>query len=306
MEGLKQHFKLVVIMPAGAISSKNRYEHMVDTIESIQHYATPHHKIVIQDNSAPMHLGERLARQFPALDIVRAPVNYGLFGGLYKSLSLAFLHVEAAYRYDVLIKMDTDALMTGAGIEDEAIRFFQQHPGVGVIGSHLYANEGVRYPASTLRHETGVLGWLNDRERCAILRLYLQQALGNGYRMGEHILGGTAIYNPEFIRRMVSKDMLMREELRRTMLQEDHLWGLLCYAVGMEAARFHLPEHPLAVVWKGLPCSPGELEASGAKVVHSTRFWQDMNEDHIRAFFRQRRRQRREEREERDHAPIPV
>ncbi len=40
------------------------------------------------------------------------------------------------------------------------------------------------------------------------------------------------------------------------MLQEDHLWGMLCYAVGMNLAAFQLPEKPLAVVWKGLPMPP--------------------------------------------------
>lgn len=298
---MRQRVKLVVIIPVGALSSKNHYEHMVDTIRSIQHYATPDHQIVIQDNSAPMHLGERLGREFPELDIVRAPVNYGLFGGLYKSLSLALLHIHSTYDYRVLMKMDTDALMTGAGIEDTAIRFFAEHPNVGEVGSHLVDGAGIKYAAKTLRYETGALGWLADRQRCATLRLYLQQARGNGYRVGEHILGGTALYNPEFIRRLVNRDMLLREELRRTRLQEDHLWGLLCYASGMEIARFQVPEQPLAVVWQGLPCSPEQIIAAGAKIVHSTRYWQHMNEDEIRAFFRVYR-----EEQEREDARIPV
>ena len=300
---MKQQVKLVVVIPVGALSSKNRYEHMVDTIESIQHYATPNHKIVIQDNSAPMHLGDRLLKEFPRLDVVRAPLNYGLFGGLYKSLSLALLHVHSTYQYQVLMKMDTDALMTGPGIEDDAIRFFDGHPGVGEIGHRLYEGDGIKYPAQTIGREVSMYGWLRDRERCTTMRLYMQQAEANGYIIGEHVLGGTAIYHPEFIDLLVKHDMLLREELRRTMLQEDHLWGLLCYAVGLKVARFHIPEQPLAVVWKGLPCSPDDLVKVNAKIVHSTRYWQNMNEDQIRAYFRQRRRERRQES---NHARIPV
>lgn len=292
---MKQKLKLVVVIPVGALSSKNRYEHMVDTIESIQHYATPEHQIVIQDNSAPMHLGDRLAREFPQLDIVRAPVNYGLFGGLYKSLSLALLHIHSSYKFDVLMKMDTDALMTGAGIEDAVLRFFSEHPGVGVMGNRLHEGDGVRYPEKTLRFESSTMGWLIDRQRCATLRLYLQQAEGNGYKVGEHVLGGTAIYHPDFIDKLISRDMLLREELRRTMLQEDHMWGLMAYAVGMKVAHFHIPDNPMAVVWKGLPAAPEDLVKANAKIVHSTRYWKQMNEDQIRAFFKQRRRERREE-----------
>ncbi|MBE2269012.1 MAG: hypothetical protein IAE80_12340 [Anaerolinea sp.] len=307
---MKQRARLVIIIPAGALSSKNRYEHMVDTIESIQHYAGADHKIVIQDNSAPMHLGDRLGRHFPSVDVVRAPVNYGLFGGLYKSLSLALLHVHATYDYDVLMKMDTDALMTGAGIADDAIRFFADNPNVGEIGNHLFAGKGIEYPRDRARYEASNLGWLRDRQRCSTMRLYMQQARANGWRDGEHILGGTAIYNPEFIKRLVNGDYLLREELRRTMLQEDHLWGMLCYAVGMKIARFHIPENPLAVVWKGLPRSPQALVEVGAKIVHSTRYWNGMNEDQIRAFFRHKRLAAPEvsqpQREEPDHAPVPA
>jgi hypothetical protein len=135
----------------------------------------------------------------------------------------------------------------------------------------------------------GTRGWLQDRQRASLLRYYYQLARSNGYSSGEHIIGGAALYSPKFIEKLVQGDFLLREDLRRTKLQEDHLWGLLCKAVGMEIASFQIPEHPLAVVWRGLPCSPQELLANNAKVIHSTRFWNEMNEDRIRAFFRAHR-----------------
>ncbi len=283
---MKQRVTLVIVIPVGAISSNNRYEHMIDTIESIQHYTASDYKIVIQDNSSPLHLGERLQKMFPNIVVVRTPKNYGLYGGLYKSLSLALLHIHAAYDFDVLIKMDTDALMIGEGIADDAKRYFEEHPNTGMLGSFLNEGEGIAWPRDRLRFETSTLGWLLDRKRCATLRIYRQMAISNGYQDGEHILGGAAIYNPVFVDRLVQGDFLLREELRRTRLQEDHLWGLLCRAVGMEQHRFHIPEKPMAVVWKGLPDAPKALRENGAKIIHSTRFWNDMNEDRIRAFFR--------------------
>jgi hypothetical protein len=38
-----------------------------------------------------------------------------------------------------------------------------------------------------------------------------------------------------------------------------------------------------------MPASPQELVDNGVALIHSTRYWKDMQEDQIRAFFRLRR-----------------
>ena len=286
---MKEKVKLVVVIPIGTLSAKNRYEHMVDTIASVEHYTRNDCRIVLQDNSSPLQLGKKLKGLFPNVDVVRAPINYRMFGGLYKSLSLALLHIHASYDFQVLLKMDTDALMTGYGLEDAAAEFFGRNPQVGEIGNHVFDGKGIEWPRRRLINETNMLGWLRDRQRCATLRYYLQLARTHGYQLGEHILGGAALYSPVFIERLVDRGFLLREELSRCVLHEDHLFGLLCKAVGLELAGRTVPEFPLAVVWRGLPSSPESLAENGASVVHSTRSWQGMNEDDIRAFFRARR-----------------
>ncbi|MBK8020905.1 MAG: hypothetical protein IPK19_05615 [Chloroflexi bacterium] len=62
---MKEQVKLVVLLPVGALSSKNQLSFIVDTIESIIHYTTPDRRIVIQDNSSPLHLGSKLIQRFP-------------------------------------------------------------------------------------------------------------------------------------------------------------------------------------------------------------------------------------------------
>ncbi|MFQ3567056.1 MAG: hypothetical protein SNJ59_08645 [Aggregatilineales bacterium] len=286
---MKDQVKLVVVIPVGGLSSKNRFEHIVDTVESVIHYATPSRRIVIQDNSSPLHLGQRLLDLFPELTVVRAPINYGMYGGLYKSISLALIHIHAAYDFEVLYKMDTDALLTGYGLEDDALAYFRQNPNVGQLGTYLHTGDGIAWPRSRLRHETSAIGWLRDRKRCATLRYYLQMAHSSGYVDGEHILGGVAIYSAKLITRLAQGDFLLREELRRTRLQEDHLFSLLCKSVGLDLASFELPEHPFAIAYQGLPAAPEALAEAGAKAIHSTRFWQNLSEDSIRAFFKARR-----------------
>jgi hypothetical protein len=95
------------------------------------------------------------------------------------------------------------------------------------------------------------------------------------------------------IEKMVERKLLNREELRRAFLQVDHIYGLLCAACGMEMAFFNIPQHPFAVVWRGMPVSPEAVVAQGIKAFHSTRSWKDnkrdWNEDQIREFFANQR-----------------
>jgi hypothetical protein len=60
-------------------------------------------------------------------------------------------------------------------------------------------------------------------------------------------------------------------------------------SVGMELSDFATGSYPMALRWRGLPCSPEELLARGKKVIHSTKFYKDMKEEDIRAFFRKSR-----------------
>jgi len=67
------------------------------------------------------------------------------------------------------------------------------------------------------------------------------------------------------------------------------VFGLPAGVVGMEIADLHTGSLPFGTAWKSLPASPPDLIAQGKLVVHSTRGWQDMDEDGVRAFFRARK-----------------
>jgi hypothetical protein len=289
----RETVKAVIVILVGPIGSRNRFEHVVDTVQSVKHYASPDSRILIQDNSAPLHLGKKLQDLFPDIAVSRAPQNYGLYGGLYKSESLAFQYIHDHYDPKVVIMMDSDALFTAHGLEDDAIAFLEKRPNVGLMGNYLTEGEGIDWPSRKIRAQIGALGWARDRERHTLLKRLVERARGYGWKDGQHILGGIAIYNPKLIDKMVAGNLLNREELRRAFLQVDHIYGLLCAACGMEMAFFNIPQHPFAVVWRGMPVSPGAIIAQGIKAFHSTRAWKDderdWNEDQIREFFAQQR-----------------
>lgn len=290
---MKERVKLVVVIPVGPTSPRYSLDDVVDTIHSVVHYTTTDRKIIIQDNSTDTKVSAALSQAFPELMIIRSPQNYGLSGGLYKAESLAYLFAHSAYDFEVLIRMDTDALMTGYGLAEDAAQLFRANPNLGQLGTYMVGTNGeiseFSWPAAQLRKEISWQGWLRDRSRCEMLRELVKAAQANGYVMGEHIIGGVSILSPRFIERLVNDGLLLREELRRSVLQEDHLFSMLVKAVGMELGEFGGPEHPLANRWKGLPAHPEKLVASNKKVIHSTRFWEDMQEPEIRAFFRARR-----------------
>jgi hypothetical protein len=286
---MKQSVKLIVLIPVGPMGSSYQYDDIIDTLNSIIYYTTPDRRIIIQDNSFPMHLGERLKQTFPDLLVVRTPQNYGLYGGLYKAESLALIFAHTAFNFQVLVRMDIDAIITGKGLEDDALDFFKDNPKVGLLGNYLTSGEGVDWPNDQIQAQTNFLGWLRDRQRSDYLRKLVSMAKANGYKPGDHILGGACIFSAALVEKLVRQGFLLREELRRAKLQNDHIFGLLCKAAGMDMADFHSESKPMAVAWKGLPLSPQELVEKNKKLVHSTRFWKDMNEEQVRLFFRARR-----------------
>ena len=290
---MKQAVKLIVVMTVGPIGPTHRLEDILDTISSVLYYTSPDRKIIIQDNSSTQNVGAQLQQTFPELIVIRTPQNYGLSGGLYKAESLAYLFAHSMFDFQTLIRMDTDALMIGEGLADDAVRFFQENPNVGQIGTYMIGTNGeiseFSWPRQQLLHEIGIRGKLEDAERAEFLRKLVSQAQAHGYQHGEHIIGGVSILNPRFIEKLVDQGLLLREELRRSVLQEDHIYSMLVKAVGMDLGEFGGPAHPLANRWKGLPASPQQLVDMGKKVIHSVRFWQDMKEPEIREFFRARR-----------------
>jgi len=287
---MKKHVKLIVIMTVGPLDeARYRFDDLIDTINSITFYTTPERQIIIQDNSQ-QNIGSILEEYFPELIVIRSPQNYGISGGLYKSESVALLFAHAMYTSQVIIRMDMDALLTGWGLEDDAFAYFRQHPNVGLIGNYRVGchNEPADFswPRQELLDEISFKGWLRDRQRCLFMRDLFKQATECGYEPGEHVMGGVAIFSPVLLDRLVRANLLMREELRRSVLQEDHLFGLLTKAVGMDLGDFSGPNDPMAVQWRGMPHSPQEVMAGNKKIVHSTRFWHGMSEEAIRASFR--------------------
>ena len=286
---MRQRAKLIIVMTVGPLGSGYNFEDVVDTLHSIRQYTSPDRRIIIQDNSSPVHVGEKISAMFPEVIVIRSPENYGLYGGLYKAESLAFLFAHSMFEYQVMMRMDIDALLIAPGIEEDAALYFRDHPRVGMLGNVQWSGEGTDWPRQQQLRQSSWIGFLRDRRRRRMLTNLMYQAGQAGWQPGQAVIGGAAIFNPLLIDKLVRNGLLLREEIRRMKLQEDHIFSLLCYASGMELADFHTGDKPMSVIWRGLEFSPDELLARNKKLIHSVRFWKDMREDDIRRFFRERR-----------------
>jgi hypothetical protein len=286
----KEKVKLIVVLPVGPIGSGYTLEQLMDTVESIIRYTVPERKIIIQDNSRPLNVGAKVQAAFPnEVMIIRSPENYGLFGGLYKAESIAYLSSVSFFDFDILIRQDIDALWIAKGLEDEAIAYFKENPKVGMLGDFPHSADGYDWPRQLIQQQLSVFGWLRDPSRHRILKQLVTAAQGKGYKPGEHAIGGASILSGAFVQKLSEKGWLLREDIRRIKLQEDHLFSLLCRAVGMEIADFGSEGKPMSIAWRGLYDSPQALLDSGKKLIHSTRFYHDMKEEQIREFYKARR-----------------
>ncbi len=287
-----ERVKLVVLIPVGPAVD---FGYVRDTIESIVCFTTPSRRIVVSDNSG-QNSCEHLERIFPDVTVIRTPQKYGKYAELYLHLSMGLEFVHRNYDFDVLLGMDTDALIIGPNPEDEAMDFFRQNPDVGLIGSYKIDCNGDQrdftWPREQLKKETSLAAlWRQPRHLPGVmfLRKIVQKSKANGYELGEHCMGGSYFASRECISKLNEHHLLSRKEIHWSRLSVDHIFGLLIYSVGLKHGDFSTGLLPMGLRWRGLPCSPEELLVKGKKVTHSTRFYGAMDEAEIRRFFREQR-----------------
>jgi hypothetical protein len=266
---------------------------VIDTIESI-HFFAPMARIIIVDDTRSS-LGAELGEHYHVA-VVPAPAQ-GLFGSLYLNLSAGFKEA-LSQSFRILVRLDTDALIAGDDFEKKALTTFMSDRHLGSLGSFRigYDRVGVRDANWAKRRFLVFLAtrsWRQPRTALMIAQL-LNRARGNGYKLGDSIMGGAAVYRYEAIAALNDADLLGRTELTRIGLHEDYIFGLCLLAVGFQLGEFgdKYDDLPMGVAWKFLPASPSELKERGKSIIHSTKGFESMDEESIRREFRSARQSR--------------
>lgn len=272
--------RMIVVVPAGP------RDDAADTIRSVLSYTDPELVLVIDDTH-----GRGIGLEDPRVVVFTPPGSPpGPFGGLWVKLAAAFRYAVEFTDFDVLLRLDTDALILGPGIAEAAVDRFARDPAVGALGAYRVGPDGRNRdwtPARKMvRAELGLRGMRHPAVRRRVRELV---AAAPEYVPGEHALGAALFVRGDTVREWYRRGMLDYPELGGSLLGEDHLFGLLTLAAGYRIADFSGPQDPLAVRWEGLPAAPAELLAAGKLVTHSVRSWGDMHEAEIREFFAARR-----------------
>ena len=287
MQDRLRKVQCVILMPVGPNSQIHQ---LLDTVESIIYFTSGNSALVLLDDTRDGLQGQDITLDFP-IEIFRAGKNegYSVRGSLYNNLSMAIKYIISNYDFDILLRMDDDALFIGHGPEQAAWRCFQSNPEIGSLGSFRYSCTGKRrdfkQAARRLGFETSVVGTVLNPALARTLRKIRRVAVQNGYEAGEHCLGAACFYSKAAIMALADQGLLAREELRATKLCDDQLFGMLLVAAGFHAADFAGPGQPLGLAWKGLPASPKKLIELDKKIVHSVKSYNNANQDQIRQEF---------------------
>jgi hypothetical protein len=285
--------RVAVVMPVGPSIEES---FLRDTIESIQEFV-PDRRLIVLDDSRTSTLAQSLPDD--ATVIVAGKEYQGWQGELYRSLSLGFREALSE-PFDVLLRMDTDAVLLGGTFADRAGRLFASHPRLGALGAYRTdydgRSRGYSAPAYRLRLMLTTEARSDPSRTVRVGTLLARAYARRGYRRGQFVLGGATLYSPAVIRALDRAGLLDDPRLGRTRMGEDHIFGLCMSALGFEMRDYGTAadDLPFGATWKGLPASPEELLERGKEIVHSTKSHEGQDESAVREVFRAAREAGRE------------
>ena len=278
--------RMTAVIPVGPTCDLDFVD---DTLASIERYAQPGYRLIISDDSG-RDLRPSLQR---AKDATIVPARATGIYSLYTNLSASFL-AALDEPFDILLRLDTDALVIGGGFEALAADFFDAHPTVGTLGPHSRDYDGTPVDTSWARlriFRQMTAYWLKQPRTSALTGRLILRARHHGYYLGELVLGGVCIYSRAAVETLREHSLLGDPRLGKSKLHEDHLFGLALRSCGMELADFGAfdDQLPIGSHLTSLPASPGDLLAAKKALIHSTKRWQEMDQAGIREYFARQR-----------------
>ena len=292
----KQFVDLIIVIPVGPGC---KIEFILDTIDSIKYYVHSQYKIIVTDDSQNIAVAQEIVKNFPWIIILKNDKNRGKLLGLYMTLCNAYRFALHHFDFHALLRLDTDALIIGHDPELAIIEFFRKNPTVGLAGRYvkgLYSpddfgnvwhNGGRGFYVAIAYMFTGY--FLRKAITYWKIRELIFKGLNQRYELGELVFGGAYAFSRVGLEKLRDNGLLPLKNVLGAGLEEDHFFTMLMASVGMDLGDLASGDGPFACTWKGLPASPETLVKANKKIIHSTRFWQEMNEEEIRKYFKDKR-----------------
>jgi hypothetical protein len=268
------------------LTGPGEWDGFVDTMDSIATYEPAAQVVVLADGALDLARA-RVEAAFPDAIFLRPP---GATGGPPRNsptLSWAFRWCLQHLSFDVLAKMDVDALLTGPGLLRRAADAFGADPALGLVGTPAMRRGGqtgdTTYSAWVLAHE---------RRYSRAVRSALAAAQAHGWA-GEECHGGTYVLSHAAIGALDGGGWLDRQPPWWGLVGEDLWFSLEVAAAGLRVGS--LPGRPVISGQRFVPLPPQQVLDEGVLAIHSVKGGCDgETQAQLRAFFRAAR-----------HAPIP-
>jgi hypothetical protein len=296
-----------VVVPVGP--GAHEVDRVVDLLDALATYEPGVSRVVLVDDAPD--LGRDLAPSAGSLEPRTTVVVtdrrrdvQGWSEGVLIATSTGLAELVSATApspVDWALRLDTDSMVIGPFAERVGTRFAGD-PRLGMVGAHEHLADGsvravggwgtamrrFRLPLSVWRRpqpqfRTALIGV--GRERKAVI----DEALGRGYRVGEHCQGGGFAITTAAARAMAERGWLDGHLWHRTGIAEDVAISVQVRAVGYTLSDMVGPGEPFAVQHEGLGGEPAELVDAGYGVVHSIKTFGHHTEDGLRAEFRRLR-----------------
>jgi hypothetical protein len=284
---VREHKRVAVVLPVGPQDAEAAF----DTLASALYYLDESKVIVaVDDTGEHTEFGKRAEDLSPDIVALPAPPRApGGDGGLWVKIAAGYQWVLERYEPDIILRLDADALIIGAGIEDRAAEKFSADQTAGLLGACRVSPDGTQrdwsWAARRVRIEAGARGLRYPARRTRLRRL-LALARKHDYVAGEHALGGSYIHSLRAADDIYARGWFGETSLATSRLGEDHIMGLVTVASGFHIADFGGPDDPMSLEWKHLPAHPDDLLARKKLVTHSVRAWDGLTEPEIRGIFR--------------------
>ena len=260
------------------------WEPLSDTLESIRAY-NPDAAIVVAADGASDLQREQFAERFPGVTLLRPPRPSGGPPRLSPPIAWGYRWVLRHHDFEVLCKIDTDALVTGPGLIDRALEAIAD-PSVGMLGSSAMRADGT--PG-----DTSYSAWVIAHERrwSRPVRQVTKAAEENGWH-GEEAHGGVYFLARRAIEAMDASGHLDADPPWWSLIGEDLWFSLGVRAAGLRIASFGGPGEPTASAQGFLPIDKQRVLDDGILAIHSVRRGiAGEDEQELRAFFRAARQQ---------------
>jgi hypothetical protein len=185
--------------------------------------------------------------------------------GLLRLVLESFALIASRYEFDVLLKLDTDALCLRPGVFAEARACFEARPRAGMAGSHLRGTDDER--------EDHRFAWLvplmeaEAREDARFADAW-HAALANGYRPGEHVQGGVYVLSRAALDALDAAGLLHWRPRLAATLYDDVVLSMFVCAVGFELASL---EPTILSAPNSLPVALGSLAELRPAAVHTVK-----------------------------------